>query len=292
MKRPLLFILVLLLFVMPQKMSSAVDDGPQPVFVKKSFSQMKSYQLELYGTFTYEKVSNIYAPIVGIVRAMKVQKGEQVSRGQILVAISRDDPGFTRKETTIKAPFNGIVQSIAAYEGVRFSPQSPPLLTLAAYHPLYLYADVLESDLSKINMEDVVTVWIQYLDRSVQGRITGMLDVDPARRMARIKVKVLNSDAAIKAGTEGKINYAYKQERIVLIPAEAVFPENGHYYVWIHDNGRAARREVKVGELQADSIEVLSGINEGEDIIYYGYLDLEEGSRVTIGESLESKNEF
>lgn len=207
------------------------EDNPQPVFSQKAVSRLKVYRLELYGNFVYEKVSFISAPIVGIVQDVKVQRGEQVNEGQVLMVVRRDEPGFTAKQTPIKAPFGGVVQAINAYEGVRFSPQTP-LLTLAANRPLYLYADVLESDLAKIKVNDRVDIQIRYIDGAVPGRIVGLLEVDPGKRLARIRVEVANPKADIKAGSEGKIQYVYNQAKVVLVPAEAVFPEKGTYYVW------------------------------------------------------------
>ncbi len=282
MKRGLLSI-ILITAVAAAIGAATQNNTAQAVYCKKAVAVEKSYSLELYGTFVHEKSTVIYPPIVGIIQKVTVGKGQAVKKGQAMMVITRDEPGFTRKQSVIEAPFAGIVKLVNAYEGGRFSPNTP-LVTIAAIDPIYFYADIREGDIGKVKAGDRLEIGLHYLEVPVEGTVVAVLDVNPQKRMAQLKLQAANPGGAILAGSEGVIRYEYKREPVVLIPAEAVLAEKGAYFVWVKRGDTAIRREIRLGQLRDDGFESLSGVDAGDDVIYYGYLDLQEGSRVTVVE--------
>lgn len=263
--------------------AAAQGNEGHPVFCKPAVPVEKSTHLDLFGTFVHEKSTIIYPPNVGIIQNVMTAKGEVVKKGQALLVITRDEPGFTRKKTTIKAPFAGLVKLVNAYEGGRFSPGTP-LLTLAAFNPIYFYADIRETDLAKVTIGDSVAIQLHYLEEPVAGTIVSLLDVNPQKKMAQLKVKVANADGKILAGSEGTVRYETGKRTVALIPAEAVLAENGSYFAWVKRGNVAAKKKVILGDLRDSGFEVLEGVSAGEEVIYYGYLDLTEGAAVKVVE--------
>jgi len=261
----------------------AAQEG-SPVFVRKALSVEKNFSLEFYGRFVYEKKTTLNPPIVSIIKEMNVSLGDRVKKKQLLFTLVRDEPGFTRQERKIRAPFQGIVQGIFNYPGARVTPQGS-LMTIASFNPAYLHARVPEEDLNKIPLNAQVTIRVAYLEEPVTGTVVQRLDVDPVKAMARIKIKVDNPAGEIVSGSEGKANYTHVKEKVVIIPAEAVIVEKGRYFVWVHQSGKAEKKEIGLGKLVEEGFECFSGINAGEEIIYYGYLDLKPGDPVKIMES-------
>ena len=47
-------------------------------------------------------------------------------------------------------------------------------------------------------------------------------------------------------------------------------------------NGVAERRIVKLGELQAGYVEILSGLEEGEEVVTVGVVNISEGSKLNV----------
>ena len=284
LEKRLSIIALITLMIMPALLTAQAA----PVFVKKAVVLEKDLTLELYGNFIHEEVTTINSPIVGVVDRIEVKKGEYVKKNRVLFTVLRDDPGFTKQKKKIDAPFSGIIKNITAYRGSRISPQSPVMM-IAAVEPLYLYAYVAEQDMGKITAGDPVSIGVAYLDEPVTGTIMSLLDVDPAKKMAPVKIRVPNPANRIAAGTEGKITYSYGKGHIVIIPAEAVFAEKGRYFAWVKESDKAQKKEIRIGELTEKGFECLSGISGGDEIIYYGYLDLKPGDPVKV---VESSNEY
>lgn len=66
------------------------------------------------------------------------------------------------------------------------------------------------------------------------------------------------------------------------IPSDAVLANATGDYVFVNVNGVAERRIVKLGELQAGYVEILSGLEEGEEVVTVGVVNLSEGSKLNV----------
>jgi RND family efflux transporter MFP subunit len=77
-----------------------------------------------------------------------------------------------------------------------------------------------------------------------------------------------------------------EQEGVVLVPIEAVPVDgNGKYYVWTikkeaDDEYSVTRKDVQVGKIEEDKIQILSGLSKGEKIAASGTHMLQEGQKV------------
>ena len=56
----------------------------------------------------------------------------------------------------------------------------------------------------------------------------------------------------------------------------------GDYYVFVHKDGKAIYRQVKLGRRLGDRYEILSGVEDGEEVITTGLHKLNDGKKVNI----------
>jgi membrane fusion protein (multidrug efflux system) len=66
------------------------------------------------------------------------------------------------------------------------------------------------------------------------------------------------------------------------IPANAVLANATGDYVFVNKDGKAERRIVKMGELQAGYVEILAGLEEGEEVVTEGVVNVSEGSILNV----------
>lgn len=65
-----------------------------------------------------------------------------------------------------------------------------------------------------------------------------------------------------------------------LVPLESVGVSQSQHYVMAVENGLTVRKEVKVGQMTGDQVEILSGIKEGDQLLRTGITFYVEGQKV------------
>lgn len=66
------------------------------------------------------------------------------------------------------------------------------------------------------------------------------------------------------------------------VPAQAALTNATGDYVYVNDNGRAARRTVTLGAQQEGYVEILSGLRPGEEVVTDGVVNVSEGSALRV----------
>jgi HlyD family secretion protein len=67
---------------------------------------------------------------------------------------------------------------------------------------------------------------------------------------------------------------------VLKIPANALFRVGSHWAVFVHENGRAKRRQVQVGHQGTFEVEILSGLKEGEEVLLHPSNQIKDGLRI------------
>ena len=108
---------------------------------------------------------------------------------------------------------------------------------------------------------------------------------DANSRAITLYISVDNRDGLLKGGmfTKGQI-VLDETRKSAVIPAAAVREESGQMYVFTIENGKIARRAVKVGatEPQQGLIEVSSGLETGLAVVAARVTGLKEGAPAVV----------
>ncbi|MEZ4938514.1 MAG: efflux RND transporter periplasmic adaptor subunit [Crocinitomicaceae bacterium] len=82
----------------------------------------------------------------------------------------------------------------------------------------------------------------------------------------------------ILPGTFGEVIIAKdKSSNALLVPSQAIVPEINDQIVYVYRNGKAERREVKIGGRNDQFVMVVNGIKEGDTIVTSGLLQIKNG---------------
>lgn len=178
-------------------------------------------------------------------------------------------------ETVIKAPVDGLITKIDFDKGEQTS-LAKPVITMIGLSTLQIEVDVPESDITKIAVSDTVDITLDALTSEdiFKGTVTF---IDPAATVINeviyYKVKVLfnEQNEAVKAGMTADLTIMTdKREQVLTIPVRAVVSKDDKKIVQVLENNLPVDKEVTVG-LRGDSglVEVLSGLDEGQDVITF-----------------------
>ncbi len=200
-------------------------------------------------------------------------------------------------KTVVRAPFSGSIDDIITEKGNVVAAGQTPLMMLVNLNDMYIETNVPESHITSVVKNKEVIVELPVLNKTVKTKIrqAGSF-INPINRTFKIEVDVPNRDKTIKPNLTAKLKINdYSNPKAILIP-QNIISENasGEQYVYVVDDlkenfantgktlGKAKREIIKTGKTQGDIIEVLSGLEDGTQIIEEGARSVKDGQAVEI----------
>jgi RND family efflux transporter MFP subunit len=173
-------------------------------------------------------------------------------------------------KTRIFAPYAGTVAKRLADEGTtaRAMPQTI-VIELQETGDLEAVAALPESVHARVHVGDRALLTVEGLPDAVETRVMSVADtIDSMTRTFLVRMRVPNPDHRIKAGVFARVEIlSDSQVDTLLIPRDAVRSEVGRTSVLVVRDGKALEIPVRLGIVSEDAIEVLSGIDEGQEVI-------------------------
>jgi multidrug efflux pump subunit AcrA (membrane-fusion protein) len=191
------------------------------------------------------------------------------------------------KDTTIVAPFRGEISRKYVDAGAFVSPSSPPtpLVNLVHTETLKIVANVLEKDipLLKPGMKAKVQV-DSYPGRVFEGRVEKINSaLDLSTRTLQAEIYILNSDRSLKPGMFANVEVVLLEKpQTLVIPREAVIEVGGEMSVFVVEGKQAFRKPITLGYEQDRLVEVLKGLNEGDQVVIKGQQLIKDGSTIRV----------
>jgi membrane fusion protein (multidrug efflux system) len=186
----------------------------------------------------------------------------------------------------ITAPVDGVVANVTATVGQVVSPGAA-LMVVQDISQIYAVVNVEQKDLGMIKQGQPAEVTVDTHPEKVFEGTVEMINPEAGstNRMFRTKVKVENTDGALKSGMFSKIQLVTGDAvQILTIPQVAIIQKQGIYYVFIVENDKVTRRQVEVGATSGDGIEIKSGLQPGEKLAVSNVSQLKDGDVVKIVE--------
>jgi membrane fusion protein, heavy metal efflux system len=188
------------------------------------------------------------------------------------------DNGQPLSEFPLTAPIAGTLVKRDLSIGTMIDRNGPAPLVIVNLERVWVIANVFEHDLASLKMGDHVNVTADaYTDRVFSGQITYIGDeVDRSTRAVRTRIEVPNPDHLLKPGMFAKASIAAGNSREVLVvPESAIYQIDGRRVVFVSagDNGFEVR-SVQLGSSGDGTVEVLSGLRQGEIVVEKGGLTL------------------
>ncbi len=201
------------------------------------------------------------------------------AQAQAALSQARTSLDYTR----IRAPFDGVVTEKKADSGTLVSP-GMPIFTVEDVRRYRLEATVNENDLQHVRTGEQVSVVIDALDNAVlQGKVVQLVPaVDAASRTFLVKID-LPADTHLRSGLFGRAQFSRGERQAVLIPRSAVVERGQLQGIYVLDQNKVASlRYVTLGKPSGAEVEVLAGLQEGEQLVAKpGAVDL-NGKRIEV----------
>ncbi len=188
--------------------------------------------------------------------------------------------------THIKAPFSGVVTSRTISEGDLAKP-GVPLFTLEAPNEFEVITRVPETQISKIKVDQEVAVFVKAIHASLKGKV---VEVSPSAIHSGgqflVKISVQKSELAIRSGMFVNVQFPVGRFQVtspVYIPKSAIVTQGQLQGVYtVSQQNTALLRWLRLGKTQGTSVEVLSGLADGESYIVAAEGKLYNGVSITV----------
>ena len=99
-----------------------------------------------------------------------------------------------------------------------------------------------------------------------------------------VEVQVPNTDRQLRPGMYAKVNVTFGHNRSIVVPDAAVvrLQGSGQRNVFVVEDGIAVQKEVSLGRHFDGQYEILSGLEEGEQVVVKGGSALRNGAQVEV----------
>jgi len=186
------------------------------------------------------------------------------------------------------APFDGIVTVRTVNPGDLITADNPSserqLFRVAKIDPLRVFVDVPQPLSTVVHVgQDALLYRMEEPGRNFHGKVARTASaLNPITRTLRTEVDVSNPTGALLPGMYLQVKFIIDRTSIpVLVPTDAVIVRTAAPKVAILDQDeRVQYRTVQLGRDYGKTIEVLTGLKEGERVIVHPGDDLEEGIQV------------
>src|SRR5210317_178064 len=187
------------------------------------------------------------------------------ARARLNAARSRVEGAKEQLEyTVIRAPYAGIVSKRHVELGELVSPGQPVISGLSL-QSLRVNVDVPQSMFHAIRTIGKAFVYVNG-ERIAAESLTFFPVADAEANTFRVRVNLPDGAVTLYPGMFVKVGFVVGETQRLLVPAEAVVRRSELSGVYVADGDAVALRQVRLGRRYGDSIEVLSGLSEGEAV--------------------------
>ncbi len=249
---------------------------------KVSRSNLQEY-LTLNGNIQTNNTISVYPDIAGKIKSVRVTLGSNVKRGSVIATVDPSIPGSIYAESPIYAPISGKITSLPLTTGTAVTTSSA-IAQIGTTNGLQIKAMVPERDVAvlKNGLEAEITL-VAFDGEVFKAKVNKVSPIlDETSRTKEIYLLFNMDDDRINAGMYAKIKlFTTLHENVITAPYDCVVTIDKKNYVYVaKSDGTAELREVELGTIVDGTAEILSGLNEGEDLIISGVQALDDGAKI------------
>lgn len=188
------------------------------------------------------------------------------------------------ENTELISPIDGVVSARNYDNGDMYGGQA--ILVVEQITPVKMKINISEKYYSKIKKGDNVDLQFEtYGDEVFKGKISIIYPIiNASTHTFTAEITLANNDRRVRPGMYGHATVNFGNQNNVVVPDAAVMKQagSGDYYVFTYSNGIVKNNKVSLGRRIGDKYEILSGINEGDNVVIAGQVNLADGKEVEV----------
>jgi RND family efflux transporter MFP subunit len=175
------------------------------------------------------------------------------------------------EDTVVRAPYAGVITQRYVDEGTMLRTMlsaSSSVVEIMKTDLVVAIVQIPELHLPRVRVGTPARVHVDGAARDVETAVAVLNDrVDPDSRAFEVRLPIENADLALKPGLFARAELLPEARTATLVERRAVLGVGDDRYVLVEEGGRAARRAVRVRDLDATRLEVLEGLGPGDRVL-------------------------
>lgn len=193
-------------------------------------------------------------------------------------------------DTVLKSPINGTIIKQISEVGETMAPGYPAFV-IGRLDKLEVEVGVPDRMIDSISIGQKVKTFIYGLDKEIEGVISNIDSVaDLETRTFGVKIDIDNAERHIKPGMIANVIIDMGKESSIMVAIDCVIEDENTSYIYVYneEDKTVTKKEVKVGDIREDKIQVLEGLEDGEAIVVKGQYGLLDGEKVNARRVVEN----
>ncbi|HET6512028.1 MAG TPA: efflux RND transporter periplasmic adaptor subunit, partial [Candidatus Kapabacteria bacterium] len=209
---------------------------------------------------------------LGVKSAQAQLKGAQTSESLAKRQLS---------DAAIKSPFAGLVSQRFVNQGETVTP-GVRIATIIDDSRMKLKVNIGEMEVGYLKTGDRVTVTVDALPgQQFSGRVAAISGKADMARTFSTEIEIENPGKALKSGMFARAEIMREAAReVAAIPANALITNGSKTQVYLVKKGVAHLTAVKAGTATTELVEILEGVNAGDEVVTFGQSQLKDGSTI------------
>jgi RND family efflux transporter MFP subunit len=191
-----------------------------------------------------------------------------------IAELSLESAELNLEKAVIVAPFDGVVADISITEGkdVSTSTLATPAITLVDTSEIEMHGFIDEIDVAMVKVGQAVNITLDALpDEALEGKVAFVSPISTIRvgvMYYETTITLENPVASLKDGMTATAEVIIeRRDDVLLIPNRANWGTLENPMVKVYIDGQEEEREITLGLSDGINTEVLSGLEEGEEVI-------------------------
>lgn len=241
-------------------------------------------QAELQATLAHQRLQSAEASVAAARASL------DAARARLLGAESADEDV---SPVDVTAPVAGRVESVPD-ESERVLAAGSPIVVLADIGALEVVLDILSEDAVRVHKGDdvVLSGWGGEGNLHATVRTVTLVGYTKVSALGveeqRVDVLADLPDPPPTLGTGYRVSgdiVVWRGDDVLSVPTSAVFRVGDTWQLFVVENGRARRRDVTIGERNENAVQILDGVEEGEQVILFPPEEVDDGVAVRMSAS-------
>ncbi len=201
-----------------------------------------------------------------------------------LITLESGDSIYTR--LTIHSPRSGVVTAKTKLAG-SYVVEGETVYDIADLSAIWVWAELYEYEIAGVSVSTPVAVSSPaYPGKKFPGRVSFVSpEVNKETRTIRVRAELENPDLLLKPGMYVDADIKIQTgKRVLAIPVSAVIETGNRRIVWVKAEPTTFEpRAVMLGVRGGDWWEVISGLSEGEEVVFSGGYLLDSEAQFRLG---------